>query len=149
MNTLIISPASVLDLGEISTIEQECFQAEAFSKRQLNYLITTARGLFLLAKYESEIAGYVSIIINARHNTGRMYSIAVGLKYRTIGVGNKLFDAALKYAVEQGLRAVFLEVRTDNAAAIHMYEKNGFIKRCEKKDYYPDGAPAYSMVKYL
>jgi ribosomal protein S18 acetylase RimI-like enzyme len=49
-------------------------------------------------------------------------------------------------ANEHHLRAVFLEVRTDNAAAIRLYRKKGFLIRSVKPDYYNDRASAYGMI---
>ena len=41
---------------------------------------------------------------------------------------------------------VFLEVRTDNAVAIGMYERHGFRRLGLRRGYYqPSGADAYTM----
>ena len=66
--------------------------------------------------------------------------------YRGLGLAGFLVDKAVGFAKERGLRAVFLEVRTDNVAAVSLYEKKGFVKRGVKPGYYGDGADAYSMV---
>lgn len=42
------------------------------------------------------------------------------------GVGSRLMERLIAYAQEQGTEVIHLEVRSDNARAIHLYEKFGF-----------------------
>ena len=53
----------------------------------------------------------------------------------------RLFDFA-------GDATIFLEVRTDNAAAIALYESEGFVQVGLRKRYYRvSGADAYTMKR--
>ena len=137
------------DLGAIMKVENDCFLADAFSRHQIAYLITRSKGIFLVARHIDEVAGYISFIISGRHNTGRIYSIAVTPGYRGAGIAGILMDKSIEHAQNSNLRAIFLEVRTDNAAAIQLYKKKGFTIHSVKNNYYNDGAPAYSMVLRL
>lgn len=148
MSNVNIKQASFSDLNEIMEIEYTCFGEDAFSRQQMAYLITQAKGIFLIAEYDSKIAGYISFTTSKRHHTGRIYSVAVLPEYRTCGIGGILLNKTIEYAETKKLNAIFLEVRTDNAAAISVYEKKGFVKRSVKPGYYHDGADAYSMVFY-
>jgi ribosomal-protein-alanine acetyltransferase len=140
-------PAS--DPEEVMRIENACFPADAFSRRQIVYLMARARGLFLMAEYDGVRAGYLSLIVSRRHHTGRIYSLAVAPAHRGMGIADALMDGAIAYAKEKGLRAVFLEVRTENRAAIRLYEKKGFALRFTRYGYYEDGASACCMVLRL
>ncbi len=146
---IILKQASSEALDEVMEIENTCFGADAFSRRQIAYLITRAKGIFFIAEYNGMTAGYLSFIISRRHHTGRIYSVAVAPGHRGLGLADTLMDKTIAYAKEQNLRAVFLEVRTDNTAAIRLYEKKGFITRSVKQHYYHDGAPAYKMALFL
>ena len=149
MNTGInIRQALFEDLDAIMKIENACFGSDAFSSHQMAYLITRSKGVFLVAGH-NEIAGYMSFIISGRHNTGRIYSIAVAPEQRGAGIAEVLMDKTVEYARESNLMAIFLEVRTDNTAAIQLYKKKGFTMHTIKQQYYNDGAPAYSMVLRL
>ena len=53
-------------------------------------------------------------------------SIAVDPDCHSRGVGGELLRLGLEYLQEQGAEQVRLEVRPDNAAAVHLYEKSGF-----------------------
>lgn len=45
--------------------------------------------------------------------------------------------------------SITLEVRENNTAAIHLYEKNGFMEVTKRKGYYSNGEDAYLMIKVL
>lgn len=147
MNIVHISPASLADLDAVQHIENTCFGEEAFHRQQLRYLIAQAKGVFLLAKKGDETLGYLSLTTSQRHHTGRIYSIAVLPSHRNLGLGKLLLQSALQSVRELQLRALFLEVRLSNQAAIALYESYGFVKRAEKKNYYLNGESAYSMVR--
>jgi ribosomal-protein-alanine N-acetyltransferase len=63
------------------------------------------------------------------------------------GIGRKLLGALLAKA-DEARAPVFLEVRTDNAVAIGLYEAHGFRRIGLRRRYYrPSGADAYTMVR--
>lgn len=146
---ITIRQAAFEDLDKIMQIENVSFNADAFSRQQIAYLITQSKGIFLIAVHNSRITGYLSFIISRRHNTGRIYSIAIDPEHRGLGIADMLMNNAISFADKKNLRAVFLEVRTENTAAIKLYEKKGFVLRSVKHNYYHDGASAYNMVLRL
>ncbi|MFV0290604.1 MAG: ribosomal protein S18-alanine N-acetyltransferase [Mangrovibacterium sp.] len=137
------------DLKDLMRIEIESFGDDAFSKTQMTYLLSKAKGSFFVARSERELMGYVSFLVSDRYRNGRIYAIAVNSKYRGQGVARALLTEVLSRGKNQQLNKVFLEVRTDNQAAINLYKQNGFEYRSEKKNYYHDGSSAYSMVLFL
>jgi ribosomal-protein-alanine N-acetyltransferase len=54
-----------------------------------------------------------------------------------------------QWALEQGSIAMMLEVKTDNAAAISLYESLGYSKLNIRKDYFGSGLDALVMRKEL
>ena len=69
-------------------------------------------------------------------------SLAMGLvpEFRGRGLGRRLIDAALGQARERGFLRVELSVHADNAAAIALYEKVGFVTEgVLKRAVYIDG----------
>ncbi|WP_300343651.1 GNAT family N-acetyltransferase [Fusobacterium sp.] len=59
-------------------------------------------------------------------------------KIRPEGTANEVIELSLKFILESlKLEKVYLEVRKENYKAIHIYEKNNFIRMKEdKKSYY-------------
>ena len=73
---------------------------------------------------------WVSLLRDAREEThasdARIFSIAVHPDFQGFGIGTGLMQVGLAYLAAQGARVVRLEVRPQNAAAVHLYEKYGF-----------------------
>lgn len=65
-----------------------------------------------------------------------LHNIAVDPDYQGQGFGYKLMRDLLDYAEKQHC-VVFLEVRASNAAAIRLYEGNGFDTVGRRVNYYP------------
>lgn len=139
--------SSIGDLDRLLELERASFGDDAFSRRQLRYLLTRARGACFTALLGGEIAGYVSVLVSRRHLNARIYSLVVDPGSRRNGVAAVLVGRALEFARAQGMRSMFLEVRADNAGAIRLYEKNGFVRRAVKPAYYRDYTDAYSMAR--
>lgn len=53
-------------------------------------------------------------------------AISVDRSYWSCGIGTRLMEAVIHYARENGVELLNLEVRKDNAPAIHLYQKFGF-----------------------
>ena len=84
----------------------------------------------VLVLKEDEIIGYIyysDIYDRAEINQFEIDSI-----HRNCGKG----DLLLKYLINLVKKDITLEVREDNTPAIHVYEKNGFIKNAIRKGYY-------------
>ena len=69
---------------------------------------------------------------------GEIYRIAVEKEHRKRGIGYRLLSFALKTERGRGLECTFLEVRSQNAAAIALYRAHGFTEIGVRKNYYKD-----------
>ena len=83
------------------------------------------------AKVDGEIIGTASL----NRKPGRMrhrgvFGISLKKAWWGCGAASALMEAILAFAKENGFEQVNLEVRSDNARAIHLYEKYGFRKLC-------------------
>ncbi|MGW5151960.1 ribosomal protein S18-alanine N-acetyltransferase [Rhodococcus koreensis] len=93
------------------------------------------------------VIGYAGIALlgNTFSPESEVHTIGVDPAYRRKGFGSSLLSALLRLADEHG-GSVFLEVRTDNAAAVELYHREGFeIVGIRRKYYQPSGADAYTM----
>ncbi len=76
----------------------------------------------LLALLNDEIAG----LVNVRH-IGDLF-IVIGKKYWNNGLGSLLLEEVIEWAQASGiLRRLQLTVQTRNQAAVHLYQKHGFV----------------------
>ena len=54
-----IETASMRLLDQLYKIEEQCFDQEAFTKRQIAYLLTDYNTIALVAKANNDIAGFI------------------------------------------------------------------------------------------
>ena len=84
----------------------------------------------LLALLNDEIAGLVNITADQRkrvRHIGDLF-IVIGKKYWNNGLGSLLLEEVVEWAQASGiLRRLQLTVQTRNQAAVHLYQKNGFV----------------------
>ena len=137
------------DLDVLCLLERQSFGVEAFSRRQIAYLIAHAKGLFLVAVREEALAGYVSLLARPHIGNLRLYSIAVVAAARGEGIGQKLLDEMFGYAQKQGFHEISLEVSVANTVAQALYRKNGFTVAERLPAYYHDGGDGWRMKKRI
>ncbi len=86
-------------------------------------------GVILLAKENGIIVGNASLHRQPRRAAHRgELAVSVRKACWNRGIGGWLLVEILAFAKENGFDIVDLQVRSDNATAIHLYEKNGFRK---------------------
>jgi|RhiMetdeSRZDD1v2_1073273.scaffolds.fasta_scaffold1163610_2 ribosomal protein S18 acetylase RimI-like enzyme len=106
--------------------------------------------LFLVAEVDGEAAGFLMIIVPEWTDAAEMTDLAVDIAFRRMGAGRALIDAAAEWARERGLRALWVEPRADNQAAISFYismgfRLSGFNDRLYSNADDADGKPTISM----
>ena len=82
----------------------------------------------LVAEVNGQVVGTISIGGSRYHRPDslRMFALDVGAAFRRMGIGTALIEAAEEKAQSDGLRTVHLEVATNNADAISLYERLGY-----------------------
>lgn len=66
-----------------------------------------------------------------------LLTIGIGLAQQGQGHGARLLQHAMRQALGNGARCLFLEVRPSNARAVALYRNFGFQQIGLRKDYYP------------
>ncbi|MFC5992714.1 ribosomal protein S18-alanine N-acetyltransferase [Pseudonocardia hispaniensis] len=102
---------------------------------------------YLAARDDQRLIGYAGLAFVAAppRAEAEIHTIGVDPVHQRRGIGRALLRALLEPADAVGA-TVFLEVRTDNAAARALYEAEGFIVVGLRKRYYrPSGTDAYTM----
>lgn len=85
--------------------------------------------IMLLAKLNGEIVGDASLSRLPRRMSHRGdLGISVVKAHWNKGIGGMLLAEIIAFAKENGFEIIDLQMRSDNLAAIHLYEKLGFVK---------------------
>ncbi|MCP4214325.1 MAG: ribosomal protein S18-alanine N-acetyltransferase [bacterium] len=136
------------DIDDVYGIEQEQFP-NPWKKDFLYSELTHDIARFYVAEDTDnlQIAGY--IIFWVIGETVELHDIAVGETYKKQGIGTRLLGFLLETIGNEKVRVeeVFLEVRKSNDAAVAFYEKAGFKKIGERKNYYPN--PVEDALLYV
>lgn len=132
-----IETASIRLLDELYRIEEQCFDEEAFSKRQIAYLLTDYNTIALTAKANTDIAGFIIAQIETDDTDyGHIITLNVAQNYRHKGVATRLLQEMGDLLKQRSISECRLEVREDNHAAIKLYHKLGYQTICKLDRYY-------------
>lgn len=85
--------------------------------------------IMLLAKDKGKIVADAGLHRLPRRMGHRAdLGISVSKEYWNKGIGSRLLSQIIEFAKANSIEIIDLQVRSDNAAAIHLYEKFGFEK---------------------
>lgn len=144
-----IRPARATDVDALLAIETAVFQTDRLSRRSFRRLVASPSASVLVASVAGQLGGYCIVLFRAGSAAGRLYSIATSPAALGVGIGRALIEAAEKECRSRGRPVLRLEVREDNLRAIAIYEKAGFQRVGEERDYYEDGMTAVRMTKVV
>ena len=144
---LTIREMELDDIGEISVLEAADSTAPWDETSLFTYFLRDD-SLLIIAEEDGEILGFSGILMTPPE--ADILDITVRNDRRNLGIGTKLLSRLLSMAAERGVEKVFLEVRTGNEPAKHLYGKLGFFETGIRKNYYTDPVEdAVSMANNL
>ncbi|WP_426200860.1 ribosomal protein S18-alanine N-acetyltransferase [Pseudomonas sp. TWP3-1] len=148
MHTVFRS-AVVEDLPALLALETHCFTTDRLTRRSFQWMITRAHAQLMVAERDGQLAGYALVLFHRGTSLARLYSIAIAPAARGLGMGTQLLQRIEACALEHDCAYLRLEVRTDNPAAIALYEKHGYRRFALIHDYYEDHADALRLEKRI
>jgi ribosomal-protein-alanine N-acetyltransferase len=144
---LEIRPMNHSDLARVLEIEVDLFPVDAWSEDLfLGELAEASISRDVsVAILDSEIVGYASFRYVGKQ--GDVNTVAVASDQQGKGIGTALMDWLESQAVLRNVREIFLEVRSDNEAAIKMYVTRGYERIDIRRNYYGNTIDANIMRK--
>jgi ribosomal-protein-alanine N-acetyltransferase len=144
VTALRIIPAGPAEAAVLSALYETAF-AEAWAPDQLAQLLAGPGVVALIALDEAaEPAGYALGRVAA--DEAELLSIALLPGRRRQGVGRLLLDALIERCMAAGAATLFLEVATDNAAALALYRGAGFREAGIRRGYYKVGGATVDAI---
>ena len=139
----VVRPMTENDIKDIAALEKECFSTP-WSENSLREELTNDTSRFFTLKSEDGLLGY----IGANNISGEVYitNVAVKAEHRKKGCGERLIKYLVTESILENAEFVTLEVRRSNDVAINLYEKCGFKKAGERKNFY--SAPTEDALIY-
>lgn len=134
---LKIEAATLRLLDSLYQIEQQCFSEEAFSRRQIAYLLTDFNTIALVAKVDFALAGFVIVQLETDEIVfGHVVTLNVAPSFRRKKVATQLLAAMERQLKLRGVGECRLEVREDNKSGIALYLKVGYCAVGRLERYY-------------
>lgn len=130
---VVIRPLRKEDAPALALIEKECFSVP-WSQSAFEELLTRDYCYYLVAEVDGEVAafcGFTDICDEADVD-----HVFTAPKYRGLGLAETLLAECISIGEAAGVIAFTLEVRVSNAAAIHIYEKSGFVNEGIRPGFY-------------
>jgi ribosomal-protein-alanine N-acetyltransferase len=137
------------DLDAMLALETRSFSSDRLSRAQYRRHLGSDSALVLIASVHHQLQGNAVVFFRRKSRLARLYSLATLPESRGRGVGSALLGAVIGAAQRRGCVALRLEVRKDNAPALHLYERCGFRQIGEYAHYYEDGADARRYERLL
>ncbi len=130
---LTIRPLREEDIGALAEMEARAFSMP-WTAQDFADLLKYDYCLYLVAEVDGAVAGCLGMRILC--GEGNIDNVVVADRYRGRGIAQKMLCELLKTGAERGVKAYTLEVRSSNAAAIHIYEKAGFVSEGVRPGFY-------------
>jgi [ribosomal protein S18]-alanine N-acetyltransferase len=138
-STIQIVPMTAGHIDAVMTYEHEMFGTESWTADMYREELADERERYYLAGLgpSGELVGWAGIRIVGRE--AEIMTIGVIPSARRQGIAIRLLHAVLDEARRSGATVAFLEVRVDNAAAMRLYEREGFAVIGRRRGYYAGG----------
>ncbi|MDE6844544.1 MAG: tRNA (adenosine(37)-N6)-threonylcarbamoyltransferase complex dimerization subunit type 1 TsaB [Lachnospiraceae bacterium] len=121
------------DVPFISKLEEETFSMP-WSAKDFLEMINKEDARYYVAERDGQLLGGCGVLMAA--GEGNITNVVIAPEARNQGVGTGMLRHLLKEGEREGLKAFTLEVRVSNAAAIHVYEKLGFVSEGIRPGFY-------------
>ncbi len=139
MLPVAVEPMTVADIALVLPYEAklfgseqwtpEAYRAELADRRHRHYVVARTG--------DGKLQGWAGLLVIG--DTAQILTIATVPAAQRRGIGQTLLSALIEQATVRGAREVLLEVRVDNAAAIALYQRNGFTELRIRRGYYDLG----------
>lgn len=97
----------------------------------------------IFQRVDERLVGYV--LFQVVDDFADLHYIVVAPEFRRLGYGFELMELFLKDVGGRGVKGITLEVRSDNVAAVGLYEAFAFECIHVRKGYYKDGCDGLLM----
>ncbi|MGV0794007.1 ribosomal protein S18-alanine N-acetyltransferase [Mycolicibacterium sp. XJ1819] len=146
--TVEYGPLKPSDAARCAELERQLFDGDdPWPERAFLTELAAKHIHYVAAREADKLVGYAGIARLGRRRPFdyEIHTVGVDPAYQGRGIGRGLVARLLDFASDG---TVFLEVRTDNEAAIKLYESFGFVNVGLRKRYYRvSGADAYTMKR--
>jgi len=144
-SSVSLRPAVAEDFEQMAAIEKESYP----DPWSLDHFVAESKKpysrMLVLTDDETDtfVVGYIIYWVQVEGVS--LLNVTVHSKWRGLGFAQKLMHTMINETVRDEISRIVLEVREGNTGAIRLYEKLGFKKTHERKNFYQNGETAIVM----
>ena len=136
-----------LDIPLLVSMEREIYPESPWSanqfKEELSGMPKTRE--YLVALDELEVVGYGGVALLG--DVADIHTLTIKESYRRLGIASSMLEKLESWAIQRGAKALMLEMREGNEAAMSLYQKAGYQLISRRDNYYAKGIHALIMRK--
>ncbi len=133
---LNVRPFEPRDVAAVLDLEQATPEAAHWPRAEYEQLAGSSPLALVAEGNEGEIVGF--LIARRVSDEVEILNLAVRSELRRKGIGSSLLSRLLQELDAERARKIYLEVRRSNNAAIAFYQRQGFARVGERRNYYRD-----------
>ena len=137
--SVLIRPMARQDLDAVVVLAAGCHGAPQWSRADYESIVASSGALMrfaLIARDEPALAGFAVASWLPSEAEAELETVVVDVRYRRQGTAGGLLRACMQAAFQAGAASMRLEVRASNAAALALYQQNGFAAIGTRRAYY-------------
>jgi ribosomal-protein-alanine N-acetyltransferase len=131
------------DIPAVHAIETSIFMTDPWSVEQFWSELSQPTRRYFVAEIDGAIVGYAGSFVLAPE--ADVQTVGVAADQRGRGIGALLLTTLIEQAIQAQATQLILEVRSDNGAAIAMYQRFGFERISSRPNYYAPDVDALIM----
>ena len=131
------------DIPAVQIIETSIFTNDPWSIEQFWSELSEPTRHYFIAAIDGDIVGYAGSFVLSPEADVQTIGVAAG--HQGQGIGGLLLTTLIEHAIQAHAAQLILEVRSDNVAAIAMYQQFGFERISSRPNYYAPAVDALIM----
>ncbi len=131
------------DIPAVHAIETSIFTTDPWSVEQFWSELSQPTRRYFVAAIDGAIVGYAGSFVLTPEADVQTMGVAADQRGR--GIGALLLTTLIEQAIQAQAAQLILEVRSDNGAAIAMYQRFGFERISSRPNYYAPDVDALIM----
>ena len=133
--TVSIREMTLADLRKVSEIDGQV-HSQPWSLVLFKQELANDHRCYVVAEVAGEVVGHGGVMFLA--DEGHISTMATDPASQRQGVASHVLAALVTASIKRGMRALTLEVRVGNEAAVSLYRKFGFAPSGVRPNYYSD-----------
>ena len=136
-----------LDIPLLVSMEREIYPESPWSANQFKEELAgmSKSREYLVALDEIEVVGYGGVALLG--DVADIHTLTIKQGHRGLGIASSMLEKLETWAIERGAKALMLEMREGNEAAMSLYQKAGYQLISRRDNYYAKGIHALIMRK--